>query len=80
VATGQYDSKDEYPVLEKLQAAGWITRFWSDRQDIYAEWTPIGRAKMADWKQFSDDLKLESENQRRVMDFFSHYLLDSRSS
>jgi hypothetical protein len=75
--TGQYDPKDENPVLEKLRAAGWITRFWSDRQDIHAEWTPVGRAKMVDWHHYLDELKLESENQRRVMGFFLHYLLDA---
>jgi hypothetical protein len=75
--TGQYDPKDEYPVLKKLRAADGITRFWSDRRDIYAEWTPVGRARMIDWHHFLDELELESENQRRVMDFFSHYLLDA---
>jgi DNA-binding PadR family transcriptional regulator len=74
MASADYDPKDEYPVLDRLRDAGWIIRYWADRQDIYVEWTSIGRLKIRTWQKFVDELKLQSENQLRVMDFFSQYL------
>ncbi len=69
-----YDSKDEIPVLDKMQKAGWITRYWFDRQDIHAEWTDIGRSKMRNYKDHRHELNLESENQEAVLEFYSSYL------
>jgi DNA-binding PadR family transcriptional regulator len=70
----KYDPIDEYPVLEKLKAAGWIVRYWADRQDIYAEWTSLGNERMRNWRQHVNELALETANQHKVMDFFSRYL------
>jgi DNA-binding PadR family transcriptional regulator len=73
--TGNYDPRDEYPVLDKLKAAGWISRYWSDRQDLYAEWTELGRERMQNWSVHAEELQLDSDNQGRVMEFYSRYLI-----
>jgi len=72
--TGDYDPRDEYPVLHKLKAAGWISRYWVDRQDLHAEWTDLGRQRMPNWALHRDELQ-ETDNQVKVMDFYSSYLL-----
>lgn len=61
--TGDYDPRDEYPVLEKLKSAGWISRFRADRQDLYADWTDLGRQRMLNWRLHANELGLESETQ-----------------
>jgi DNA-binding PadR family transcriptional regulator len=75
LTTGDYDPRDEYPVLEKLKAAGWISRFWADRRDLYADWTDAGRLRMRNWRLHAGELRLESDNQAKVMDFYSRYLI-----
>ncbi|HEY7116192.1 MAG TPA: hypothetical protein VH475_06385 [Tepidisphaeraceae bacterium] len=69
-----YDPRDEVPVLEKMKAAGWITRYWQDRQDLYVEWTEAGRRKIRAWQANQQELGLESENQVKVLEFYSRYL------
>jgi hypothetical protein len=71
----EYDPRDEGPVLEKLKAAGWVTRYWQDRQDLYAEWSEAGKQKIRDWRANQHELGLESENQVNVLNFYSRYLL-----
>ena len=70
-----YDPRDEYPVLDKLKTAGWITRYWTDRQDLYADWTDAGEQKMRAWRAHQHELGLESENQVKVLEFYSRYLI-----